>query len=55
MENNEMLTYKWVKGVKEVKPTNEMVKSWLFTEKTEEEANLANAMALVAKKKWSNC
>lgn len=27
-----------------------MVKNWLFTEDTEEEANLANAMAIVAEK-----
>ena len=50
MDENQVLNYKWHKGVKEVFPANEMVKNWLFTEDTEKEATLANAMAIVAAK-----
>ena len=54
MEDFQVLNYKWRKGVKEVYPAHDMVKNWLFTEDTEEEANLANAMAIVAAKKGMN-
>lgn len=50
MDEHQVLNYKWKKGVKEVFPAHDMVKNWLFTEDTEEEANLANAMAIVAEK-----
>jgi hypothetical protein len=50
MEEHQVLNYKWHTGVMEVFPTHNMVKHWLFTGDTEEEANLANAMAIVAEK-----
>ena len=50
MDEHQVLNYKWKKGIKEVFPAHDMVKNWLFTEDTEEEANLANAMAIVAEK-----
>ena len=48
--NETKLTYKWHKGVKEVFPSNQMVNNWSFTEEEEVEAELADAMAAVAKK-----
>lgn len=48
MEN--VLNFKWKKGVKEVFPTHPMVQNWLFTETTEAEAMLAHQMAVVAEK-----
>ena len=48
MEN--ILNYNYRKGVKEVFPAHTMVSHWLFTESTEEEAMLANQMAIVAEK-----
>ena len=47
---NQVLNYKWENGVKEVFPAHPMVKNWLFTEETEEEAMLAHHMAIVAEK-----
>lgn len=38
------------KGKAEVYPLHPMVENWLFTEDTEEEASLADAMARVAEK-----
>jgi hypothetical protein len=54
MKDNQVLNFKWRKGVKEVFPAHNMVKNWFFTEDTEEEATLANAMALVAEKGGMN-
>ncbi len=48
MEN--VLDFKWRDGVKEVFPAHPMVKNWLFTEDTEDEALLAHCMAVVAEK-----
>jgi hypothetical protein len=45
-----ILNFKWRKGVKEVFPTHPMVQNWLFTEDNEDEAMLANQMAVVAEK-----
>jgi hypothetical protein len=50
MENSQVLNFKWNKGIKEVRPAHKMVEHWTFTEETEEEAMLANAMAVVAQK-----
>ncbi len=44
------LIVKWDKGIKQVFPSHPMVKNWLFTEDTEAEARLANALAEVAEK-----
>ena len=49
-KNKEVLRYKYSKGVANVFPTHWMVENWLFTEDTEEEATLANAMAAIAEK-----
>ena len=46
----DVLTFKWRKGEKEVFPAHDMVKNWLFTEDTEDEAALAHYMAKVAEK-----
>ncbi len=55
MENQKVLNYKYSNtGVKEVFPANEMVSNWVFTQETEDEALLANAMACVAKKTGVN-
>lgn len=50
MNDNQVLNYKWKKGVKEVFPAHKMVDNWLFTEQTEDEAMLAHSMAAVAEK-----
>lgn len=50
MNDNQVLNYKWKKGVKEVFPAHKMVDNWLFTEHTEDEAMLAHSMAVVAEK-----
>lgn len=50
MENQNVLIFKWRKGVKEVFPAHQMVQFWLFTEQTEDEAALAHYMAAVAEK-----
>lgn len=50
MDGHQVLNFKWRKGVKEVFPAHPMISNWLFTEETEEEASLANAMAIVAEK-----
>ena len=50
VENVQIVKYENWKGDIEVNPTHRMVKHWVFTEETEEEAMLANAMALVAQK-----
>ena len=50
MENQNVLNYEWKKGEKQVFPNHRFVKNWLFDEKTEEEAVLANYMAIVAEK-----
>lgn len=52
MEN--VLNYNYRKGVKEVFPNNTMVSHWLFTEDTEQEAMLANQMAIIAEKNGMN-
>lgn len=51
---NDVLVFKWKKGVKEVFPSHPMVKNWLFTEGTEDEALLAHQMAVVAEKNGMN-
>ncbi len=50
MENTQLLKFKWDKGKKQVFPAHSMVKNWLFTEDTEDEAILANSMATIAEK-----
>lgn len=45
-----VLKFKWKKGVKEVYPAHPMVQNWLFTQETEDEAILANQMAVLAEK-----
>jgi len=46
----DVTNFKYRKGVKEVYPAHPMVKNWLFTEQTEDEAVLANQMAIIAEK-----
>jgi len=49
--DNQVLNFKYAMGgVKEVFPAHHMVSNWLFTENTEDEATLANAMAVIAEK-----
>lgn len=50
MENQDVLKFKWDKGVLQIYPAHKMVQNWLFTEQTEEEAALAHHMAVVAEK-----
>jgi hypothetical protein len=50
----DILKYQWKKGVKEVFPAHPIVSNWLFTEDTEDEAILANAMAVIAEKGGMN-
>ena len=47
---DEVLNFKWRKGVKEVFPAHPMVNNWLFTEDTESEASVAHYMAIVTEK-----
>ena len=47
---NQILNFKWRKGVKQVSPAHSMINNWVFTEDTEQEAMLAHCMAAVAKK-----
>ncbi|MFT6125750.1 MAG: hypothetical protein ACJAVA_000191 [Flavobacteriaceae bacterium] len=47
---NDILRFKYEKGVKQVFPANELVKNWLFKEGEEDEAILANSLAKVAEK-----
>ena len=47
---NKPIRFEWKKGEANVFPTHPMVQNWLFTESTQEEAILANAMAAVAEK-----
>lgn len=46
----EVLIFKYEKGMKKVFPSHHMVKNWLFTEDEEAEAILAHYMAVVAEK-----
>ena len=48
MEN--VVIYKYRKGVREVFPAHKMVNNWIFTQDEEEEAVLCNSMAIVAEK-----
>lgn len=48
--DNQVLNFKWNKGVKQVFPAHKMVQNWLFDEHTEDEATLANSLAIVAEK-----
>lgn len=48
--NRDVLRYNYRKGVREVFPAHKMVDHWLFDEATEDEAKLANYMAIVAEK-----
>lgn len=50
----EVLNYKYDRGIKQVFPANKMISNWLFTDSTEEEAVLANSMAIVAEKSGMN-
>ena len=50
MENQQVLKFTWKKGIKAVTPAHPMVKNWMFTEETEEQASLAHYMAIVAEK-----
>ena len=45
-----VLNFEYRHGVKEVFPTHPMVRYWLFTEDTEDEAILAHQMAVIAEK-----
>jgi len=49
-QSREVTRYKWNNGEMEIFPSHEMVQNWLFTEETEAEAELANALAKVAEK-----
>ena len=40
----DVLSFKWKKGVKEVYPSHPMVQNWLFTKDTEDEAMLENKL-----------
>ena len=46
----DILIYKYEKGVRKVFPAHPLVKNWLFDESTEKEATLAHCMAAVAEK-----
>jgi len=46
----EILKFKYDKGVQSVFPAHPMVKNWLFTESEHDEATLANSIAIVAEK-----
>lgn len=50
MKDKDILIFKWNKGEKEVYPAHKMVQNWLFTAETEDEAMLANQMAVIAEK-----
>lgn len=52
MEN--ILKFKYKKGVQEVYPAHEMVSNWLFTEDEHGEAELAYTMAKIAEKNGMN-
>lgn len=46
----QILNFKWDKGVKQVYPEHTMVRNWRFSQETEDEAVLANSIAVVAEK-----
>lgn len=46
----DILNFKYTKGIKEIYPAHKMVKNWLFDEGEEKEATLANSLALIAEK-----
>ena len=46
----DILKFKYNKRGKEIYPAHKMVKNWLFTDEEEEEATLANSLAIVAEK-----
>ena len=50
MEKQDILRIDWLKGKKQVFPAHVMVRNWLFTEDTEDEAALAHCMAAIAEK-----
>lgn len=52
MKNNEkdILKYEYNKGEKSIFPCHPFVKSWYFADTEEDEAILANALAVVAEK-----
>lgn len=50
IKDQQVLNFKWDKGVKKVFPAHQMISNWLFGENTEEEAALAHYMAVVAEK-----
>ena len=50
----ETMKTRWNKGVREIYPTNKLVENWLFTETSEDEAELVNAMAVIAEKEGLN-
>lgn len=47
---NQVLDYSYRKGVVEIRPNHPMVQNWSFTEETEDQAVLANSLAVVAEK-----
>lgn len=50
MYNEDILTFKYNKGVREIYPANKLVNNWLFKEDEHDEALLAHFMANVAEK-----
>ena len=48
--SHELLKFSYVKGTKQVFPAHSMIQHWRFSEETEEEACLANSMAIIAEK-----
>ena len=46
----QILNFKWENGVKSIFPTNPMISNWLFDANSEDEAILANQVAVVAEK-----
>lgn len=46
----DILKFKYDKGVQSVFPTHKMVSNWLFTENEHDEATLAQAIAVIAEK-----
>jgi hypothetical protein len=46
----EFLEFKYRKGIREIYPTNRLVKNWMFRDGEEDEASLAQTLATVAEK-----
>ncbi|UOR07195.1 hypothetical protein MUN82_08870 [Hymenobacter aerilatus] len=54
MENQDLVTYKYNKGKREVFPAHPAVKNWLFNDDEEDEAMLVHFMATVGEKAGMN-